>query len=767
MARVRASIAVLICLAPCAWAQKTASKSPHAPPVRLEGRVAERGTRTPLSDVAVIVLDGAGSALAQTHSDESGGFALRLPASLAGAVTVVLAAPGYRTLEIKETLRAREKLTVDYALRRNSYARYESTVRSQPARVEVSRVSLTGDEVRRIPGTHGDALQAVLNLPSVARSPFDLGQLVIRGSAPGESGAFLNGMQIPQAFHFALGTSTFNSYLLERFDLIPSNFSVRYGRLTGGIVDIVPREGKRDRFHGDIKIDLFDAHLIVEGPVTKKKGSFALSIRRSYADAILGAVLPNSGFTVAPRYYDYQGLFDYPLGGGHFKLILFGSDDELALVNKTAPDTDPSLVGQFGTRMWFHTLTASYSKKWKNLELSATLHAGVQHQDATLGLAARFNLDVVETDARLEAHWRYSKKLKMTYGLDVQTDYFWVNVNAPSPATEGQTQPPIALEQKKLLSNKGYEGYPAVYVEADWKPTDRLELIPGVRVDWFNDKPGTYVQPRLMARYRVAHETWLKAGAGLFYMPPQAPYDNPVLGNPAVRPEQAIHLTVGIETRPIRKFRALSLEVNAFYKDLRDLAVDSSDYTLRGGMVKPLVYSDEGIGRAYGADFLLKNDSSKYVYGWIAYTIMKSERQDHPGQPWRPFEYDQTHILTLIVGYHLPYDFDVGVRFRYATGNPDTSLLAGALTVFDADRDTYYPQPGAPYATRMPDFVQLDLRIDKRFVFKTWILGAYIDISNITNQPNVEGWAYAYDYTLRAAVHGLPILPSLGLRASF
>src|SRR5262249_24473610 len=151
-------------------------------------------------------------------------------------------------------------------------------------------------------------------------------------SQPGESGAFLAGMQVPQAFHFGGLTSTFNSYLLERFDLIPSNFSVRYGRLVGGMVDIVPRDPKRDRFHGDLKLDLYDARAIVEGPIGK--GGFALSLRRSYADAIIGAVLPGNSFTVLPRYYDYQGLFDYPVGGGRFKLILFGSDDQLALVNK-------------------------------------------------------------------------------------------------------------------------------------------------------------------------------------------------------------------------------------------------------------------------------------------------------------------------------------------------------------------------------------------------------------------------------------------------
>jgi hypothetical protein len=37
----------------------------------------------------------------------------------------------------------------------------------------------------------------------------------------------------------------------------------------------------------------------------------------------------------------------------------------------------------------------------------------------------------------------------------------------------------------------------------------------------------------------------------------------------------------------------------------------------------------------------------------------------------------------------------------------------------------------------------------------------------VTNNANVEGYAYSYDYTQRHGVSGLPIFPSLGVRASF
>jgi TonB family protein len=738
---------------------------PAEPPVRLQGSVSERGTRDPIGGAQLVVTDAHGHELGTAEADATGAFTVHLPAELQGTVTVMVAAPGHKPLKVRETLREHDVVTVKYALARTSYATYESVVRGQPAREEVSRVSLDGDEVRRIPGTKGDALAAVLNMPSVARSPFDLGQLVIRGSQPGESGAFLLGMTIPQAYHFALSVSTFNSFLLERFDLIPSNFSVRYGRLTGGIVDIVPREGKTDRLHGDIKVDVYDAHAIVEGPLGK--GSFALSVRRSYIDAILGAVLPSSGFTVAPRYYDYQAMLDQPIGGGKFKLVVYGSDDAADIVQKGPSDMDPSLRGEFSTRFWFHSLLASYTKKWQKLESETTVLVSGQHQEAALGQAARFNLSVVETDLRQEVRYKLTPQAKFTFGLDLMTDQYWVTVDAPQITTEEKVQPPLGASPHKQLNNSGFETYPAVYAQVEWKPNPRVVLTPGVRVDWFSGYDRTYVQPRGMARVRLVDELWLKAGAGLYHQPPQSPYNNPVLGNPAVRPEQAIHVTLGLEARPLRRWRPLLIDMNVFYKDIRYLAVSSDFYQLRDGKPVPEVYTDEGYGRVYGADLLIKHDSPKYVYGWIAYTIMKAERQDHPNEPFRPFEYDQTHILTLVLGTHLPKDIDVGVRVRYVTGNPDTPQFANGMTIYDADHDVYYSGQSAPFSSRLPDFFQLDLRVDKRFAFKSWIFAMYLDITNVTNRANVEGYAYSYDFTKRAPVSGLPILPSLGLRASF
>jgi hypothetical protein len=68
---------------------------------------------------------------------------------------------------------------------------------------------------------------------------------------------------------------------------------------------------------------------------------------------------------------------------------------------------------------------------------------------------------------------------------------------------------------------------------------------------------------------------------------------------------------------------------------------------------------------------------------------------------------------------------------------------------------------------RLAAFHQLDVRFDKTFLFQRWILKAYLDITNIYNNPNVELNQANYDFTRRAALTGLPIIPSFGIRAEF
>ncbi len=101
---------------------------------------------------------------------------------------------------------------------------------------------------------------------------------------------------------------------------------------------------------------------------------------------------------------------------------------------------------------------------------------------------------------------------------------------------------------------------------------------------------------------------------------------------------------------------------------------------------------------------------------------------------------------------------------RYSSGNPYRRAVGA---VYDVDADRYQPVLEASAGARTPPFFQLDLRADKRWTYRSWILSAYLEVQNATNRKNPEAAAYNYDYSRQGWMTGLPLFPSFGIRAEY
>mgnify|MGYP002629185272 FL=1 len=104
------------------------------------------------------------------------------------------------------------------------------------------------------------------------------------------------------------------------------------------------------------------------------------------------------------------------------------------------------------------------------------------------------------------------------------------------------------------------------------------------------------------------------------------------------------------------------------------------------------------------------------------------------------------------------------MRFRYVTGNPETPVES---TVFEADADRFVPIYGDLNSGRFDDFHQLDVRVDRQWVFDTWRLTAYLDVRNVYNRANATGRSYNFDFTESTPRFEIPIVPSFGVRGEF
>ena len=161
---------------------------------------------------------------------------------------------------------------------------------------------------------------------------------------------------------------------------------------------------------------------------------------------------------------------------------------------------------------------------------------------------------------------------------------------------------------------------------------------------------------------------------------------------------------------------------------------------------------------------LLRQQKVGRFFGWVSYTLMRSERKDHPASDWRLFDYDQTHVLTLLGSYDLGLGFEVGARLRYATGFPRTPVT-GAF--YDSLTDAYQPKFGAQNSVRIDAFYALDVRVAKRLKVGKTEGEVYLDVQNVTNHANAEEIVYDPTYTQRGNITGLPVLPVVGARWSW
>jgi outer membrane receptor protein involved in Fe transport len=286
-------------------------------------------------------------------------------------------------------------------------------------------------------------------------------------------------------------------------------------------------------------------------------------------------------------------------------------------------------------------------------------------------------------------------------------------------------------------------------------------VLAGLRYDYFGSVKTGALQPRLTARWQITPRVTVKGGAGLFAQEPQPWEPDEKFGNPNLKLEHARHYSVGAEFKP-RPY--LTFDGTFFYKNLTNLVSATNEQVTDASGTHPLVYDNKGVGRVYGMELIARHEFSHNFVGWLAYTLSRSERRDSGKTDYRLFDFDQTHILSVIGSYQLPRNWTIGGRFRYVTGNPITPV-AGSVVNSSADR--YDPVYGRVNSARLGDFHQLDLRIDKRWIYPRWILDVYLDLQNVYNRSNPEAVMYNYNFRLSKPQQGLPILPILGIRGEF
>lgn len=749
------SLALLVALA-------LPAADPDAVPGRIQGRVLDALAGAPAPGIVVRLVDRE----RWTTTDENGRFSFE--AVPPGAHTLRAGDPPYQTAEIEVAVRrgaATPPVEIAIAPLVETVEIVEIARREAPA---PGGTQVVRDEVTHVPGARGDMLTAVQSLPGIANTgtfgPAS-GGLIIRGSAIGDSRILVDGWEIPVLYHFGAVQSIIPSEMIESIDYLPGGFGVEKGRATGGVVEVHSRRG-RPEWGGFAEMSFINGGMFLQGPIGGSKGArratFAVSLRRSFVDAILPAVVPpgaDLGFTVVPRYYDYQARIDWqPRDRWRLALFVFGTDDAAKIETGADNDADPLLTGTFENETTFTRAIASatYTGPVVRQRVSASADTGSFFFRA--GPDRYLEFHVQGLGLRDETRVGIGDRLTLSAGGQVEVVWTENDVQFPRPPKEGDPRDPSFTFDPPIMY---HEDFPVAAIEA-WTAAEIrvkpwLDVTAGIRYDGYFRNDDHVIEPRGSARAKVGARTALRGSTGLYTRP--AWFQDELIQR-SLGPERALQSTLGIE-HELRE--GLTVQGTAFETERRDLIVYDTD---RKDASKTLdAYVNRGTGRTFGAEILVQWRGPRH-FGWLAYTLSRSLRRDAPDRPERLFDFDQTHNLILVGSAKLDraQKWQIGGRFQFTTGRPYTPVVG---SIYQSDLNYYQPLFGGLNSQRLESQHQLDLRLDRVWRFSTWRLSAFVDVTNVYLHAAVLQYQYSYDYSQKQAIRTIPILPSLGVRGEW
>jgi hypothetical protein len=646
----------------------------------------------------------------------------------------------------------------------------------QPTGYTTSIRSIGADETRRAPGAQEDVIRTVALLPGVGVTSGGRNDLVVRGGAPYENLFLVDGIEVPNINHFGSQGSTggplslVNVDFVQRTDFSAGGFSAKYGDRTASLTSISLREGETERLAGEVNLSGTGFGAILEGPMGQRT-SFLLGARRSYLDLLFKA----AGFSFIPAYVDIQLKTRTRLDENNtVSFVGIGAINTVEFVNDDADARyDNSRILAPEQRQYFGGLI------WKRLVRDGLLSVTLGRTFSRFKTIQSDSLDPPQTVfsnlsaegdnslrvdlAKRLASWlefnvgnvaRYASKLD--YEIQMDGRYRLDNAGVPQPLSQDTSF--------TALRN-------ATYVQGTFLLSNILQATAGARLDYYAFLgDAVRAAPRLGVRAQVSPSFALNMSTGRYHQAPSFIWlIGDVSNSQRLEPIESDQIVVGLEGQPradtrlqleffFKKYRKYPARVFRPQAVLAPAGFEDVTTDIPFGL-EPL--NSEGTGRVYGAEFLAqKRLSSLPFYGLLSATLSRAEYRAIDGVS-RAGGYDARFLGNLVAGWRPGNDWELSGKFRVATGLPTTPFVQTGPAAGQLDFAVYNQGP------RLPTFHALDLRVDKRWSFRSVQLETYVDVQNVYGRANVTRYEWDYRDGISRPNESLTVLPTIGVNIEF
>ena len=624
-------------------------------------------------------------------------------------------------------------------------------MRLKRAESPLSLQTLGIKQIEKSAGANRDISKLVQTLPGVGATDPNRNDLIVRGGGPSENVFYLDGIEIPVINHFSTQGASggvvgmINPDFVREISFYTGAFPASRTNALSSVMEIKQRDGDADHMHLKASVGASDAALTIEGPLGKKS-SFIASARQSYLQWLFKAIkLP-----FLPTYNDFQLKYKHRFNAHDELTILgIGAIDNMSLNTKlqtTGTEVQRYILSYLPQyKQWNYTVGAVYKHygsghvdSWV-LSRNMLRNSSVKHQDNDPSLPKLSEYQSDETESKLRYERVYTTlPFKLSFGAGLRyADYR--NQDERLTYRSGQVVPLSYDAHIKLLAYSAFAQVSGEYLGKRLKLALGVNLV-GNTLNSAMSNPLPQLSPRFSASFALTDDIDLNANFGRYAMQPSytsmgyRASDGSYPNKPRLRYIMSNQAVLGAEYHP---GDYLHFSAEGFYKSYSaypisevegvSLASKGTEY----GQVGAEAVLSTGLGRAYGVEVVARLMPWHQFSATATYTLFRSEFTDKTGI-YRPSSWDTRQMLNLLISYRMGKSWYLSASWRYSGGAPytpidmelSTNKAAWAVT------NRAYPDYTQFNTLRLPAKHQLDLRLDKEFYFKRWMLNLYLDVQN-------------------------------------
>jgi ferric enterobactin receptor len=778
----------------------------------ISGTIKDAASGEPLPFVTVQIP----SAKVGTTANVDGYFSFM---NVADTSTIQFSYIGYKTKSMKLTT-SLSSTNILVELNNQSNALDEVTVTAEReellrASEKISMLKMTPAKIAALPSIgEKDIFRAFQLMPGVSAANENSSGLFVRGGTPDQTLVLYDGFNVYHVEHLFGFYSAFNPNAIKDMQLYKGGFEAKYGGRIGAVAEITSKDGDAKRINGGLDIGLIAANGYLEVPIGNKFSS-SMAFRRSYPSPLYTALFnkfsgtasaaSNDGrpprkaesegsqglislfsTTVASYFYDANAKFTYkPTKNDVISLSFYNGTDNLdnsrtttRAASGTRPGFDQTVNdvtkwGNFGSSLkWSHRFSPRF---YMNTLVSySNYYSQRDRRQSTTSTNPTTSAVTTNSRGTLEDNLLYDYSVKANFEYKINKDHF-----LEFGLNETHNKIDYVFTQNdtlKVIDRHTNGDLITGFVQDKITLFDKLEVIGGLRLNYFTPTSKFYIEPRLSASYQLFPKVKLKAAWGIYDQFAKRVIREDVLqgsrdfwvlsDNDKLPVASATHYILGASYDTKNWF----FDIETYHKQLTGLTEYSLRIQPRRQVVSFNEYFFQGKGFAQGIDVLVQKKYGK-LNGWVSYSLgqVKYNFPDFQNTSFFAGQ-DVRHELKTVAIYKVG-QFDLSATWIFTTGRPYTAPEGGyQVTLLDGTQKSYI-NVSDKNGLRLPNYNRLDAAVTFHWKPRKHVSDKSVSLCvfNAYNRKNV--WYKEYEVqnnsVIATNVTYLGITPNLSFSWKF